>query len=1666
MIRKRSVTLLITVVFVFMLQGSSMAAEIDGGEGGTPFNITDSEGRFAFENVTGDSHVVWVDGRTLPERHRFDDMLRVTVSASSNASARSGKMILEASLSDSKITGRLYADLNDNTIFDDGDEPLAGVSIFDPPEIRFLIISWPTEAGQLIQPVKNIMQKHPEITIKVRNTDQARMNLTETEQLIEWADIVYISNVQTTNGPSGPVPDLLMSMKSQGKLNGKVIAAYPNPYHCFPVTRLTNINNTRFVDANGTELTDSQLQAIFDSVSRAVPPKTPLMVLRELQQQYPAMASYLKFQEYKTSDTASPENREQGLMYLLALAFPGRGYNFTEPVIVPKYALYRNGRLYYNFTDYEQFLTPGRPTVGITSWMALTWERGDLLMLDRLISEMESRGINVIATIAQGNPVDGTPVINAMRSYFFDSQNRTRIQGLITLQSFKIGGATAAIAERMIMDNNILVFRSLVVSDSEETWYISDSGMDFTSITSQIVLPEFQGQILTMVTASTRKTIDTVTGLEVECYQPIDERVETFADRVYSWLRLRFLSNADKKVALIYYNYPPGKQNLAGASYLDGPSSILEILGLLQENNYTVRGAPSCVDDLLTEMMARGLNIANWAPGELERLANSTILWDVERYMEWYSRLPELARREIEEGPFGYIEALFRYSTENPKLLETLDRWQSSLITTIDDMQISNGSEAKNQVNRAYNALKNIYSGLNQWDVFYSAKSAFLALRVPGLCGWGAPPGNIMTVERNGKRYLVIPGMFYGNVFVGPQPQRGWEGDVDKLYHSQIVPPHHQYLAFYAYLQTEFGADAMIHLGRHGTYEWLPRKESALSGADYPDICLGGIPSIYIYIMDGVGEVIHAKRRGLAVSISHLTPPLEATEIYGDIASLKTLIDQYHAAPGNRSEEIRLIREKAVQLHLDTIIDLNLDPDELVDRIDDYIRELEGTMMPLGLYVFGRDLNQTQLTIMVKSMASVPRISAGNNTFLSVTQALSGINRTVEDLILEFYSGKSLQTLMAELQAVLGRNLTATEITALNMTLNDVLNIKGSGARERQMLLQALAGGYIPPIAGGDPIRNPAAVPTGGNLYGEDPSLLPTQAAWIRGSMLADEALRAYNATPEQLGVVIWATETQNDKGATVAFILRLMGLEPIYGFGGSVMGVRATPLTVLNRSRVDVLMTTSGIFRETFPLLGVLLDRASRVALAASFNTLMAAINQESAENRTMLLAALNASVSSIQKAGLFIPGSDPLDRNPIARHWLYDVKELIKLGMKPEDAGIAAISRLFGPSLGNYGTRLPEAVQQDWTWEERTELGRLYIDSMKYALSEDGWGVSLEEVLTMRLRDVEGVYHSRSTNLYGVVDVDHNFEFLGGFRLAVEAAGGRVPGMYIINQVNPSNARIETLNQFLYRELQSRYYNPRWIQAMMQSGYAGAREISNNFVANLWGWNVMSPETISDWMWEETVDIYIRDRYGLGVKDWLSQGRNSYAMISMTGTMLTAIHRGYWNPDDATKRLIATTWAQAIAENGVACCDCSCGNIAMMEWAMQYLNPDLLSRVREKLYAATKSSAFAPSSDGGSTPTAPSNPGQPQAPGTSADNGEPHHEESQDSDVSTSAPGVEAATHSSAGENQGKAYEVSSASGSANPETGLPVYAIVGIVAIVGLLGLGYFFGPGRTD
>ena len=187
------------------------------------------------------------------------------------------------------------------------------------------------------------------------------------------------------------------------------------------------------------------------------------------------------------------------------------------------------------------------------------------------------------------------------------------------------------------------------------------------------------------------------------------------------------------------------------------------------------------------------------------------------------------------------------------------------------------------------------------------------------------------------------------------------------------------------------------------------------------------------------------------------------------------------------------------------------------------------------------------------------------------------------------------------------------------------------------------------------------------------------------------------------------------------------------------------------------------------------------------------------------------------------------------------------------------------------------------------------------------------------------------------------------------------------------------------MYQERASRYDNPEWIKGMMDEGYSGARYMSNKFVTNLYGWQVTRPSAVSDALWNRVYNTYYNDKYNIGVTDWLKSGNNAYSLISMSGTMLTAIQEGYWNANEGTIRNIANTWAQATVQNGVACCDCSCGNIAMMQWAVQYVNPDILAQLLPKLYQATQNPVF---SDNTQSTVPPENPDNNQNPKEASSN------------------------------------------------------------------------------
>jgi cobaltochelatase CobN len=404
-------------------------------------------------------------------------------------------------------------------------------------------------------------------------------------------------------------------------------------------------------------------------------------------------------------------------------------------------------------------------------------------------------------------------------------------------------------------------------------------------------------------------------------------------------------------------------------------------------------------------------------------------------------------------------------------------------------------------------------------------------------------------------------------------------------------------------------------------------------------------------------------------------------------------------------------------------------------------------------------------------------------------------------------------------------------------------------------------------------------------------------------------------------------------------------------------------------------------------------------------------------------------------------------------------------------------------------------------WTWNNTDDLAKFYLGRMGNMYSKNYWGESNPTVFARALSNVDKMIVSRNTNQYGVLDNDDFFDYWGGLSMALKHVNGKEPTMNVLEYGNRNNPYIASLETVLNNELTTRYLNPSWIQGMMNEGYSGARYISNKFVTNLLGWSVTRSSTVNNWMWDSVYNTYIKDQYNLGVTSWLKTGNNAYSLISTTGTMLTAAYNGYWKTDSATLQSVANTWAQAVINNGVACCDCSCGNIAMMQWAINYINPDMLQQFKQQLYQATQKKVFDPSND---NPTNPIDPTQPTnssganqsgtvnngqlvngasgklASGSSSSSSSAGSSSSGSSSVgdyasdsstdssgskdSSSSSSSSAASVSSNG--KGDVYEVSQSQGSSSSKTGMSIPAILAIVALVALVAFGYWRGKRKED
>lgn len=1316
-----------------------------------------------------------------------------------------------------------------------------------------------------------------------------------------------------------------------------------------------------------------------------------------------------------------------------------------------------------------------------------------------IIESLEAQGLNVIPVTAYGGTTAQLQVMvqtftNATKYQDFIAKPlsyATYVDSIVEMAAYGLGGESFNDVINFLKALNVPVVRA-IHSDviNNEHWELESSGLptDDGSKWWHVTILEAQGIIEYTFVGGKSTTIDTQTGAAIVGYNPQEQNIEYMAKRVASWVKLQYMENADKLIAMIYYNYPPGKDNI-GSSYLDTITSIYNLLNVLKAKGYTVENIPPNATALENLMITLGINVANWAPGELQKLANNPniILYPVNDYLKWFNKLDAQTRLQVVEGPVAYIGELCKRSVKlkyTSGMESRIDAWYSGILSMLPDNKYS---IAKPVLDNIVNILKKYIKShsTTDYNTFLTYKQQFLNLKINGTTGWGEAPGDIMVVEKNGIKYFVIPGLKFGNIYIGPEPQRGWEGDIAKLYHSSTVSPPHQYLAYFAYLQ-EKGTNAMVFMGRHATHEWLPGKELVLSPNDFPSVCAGTTPQIYFYIADGLAEGIQAKRRGYAVIISHLTPPMTFTNLYGDLGTLATLADQFDTATSaQQATIITTVKSLITKNHYDLGVDIStLSDDGLIAALEAYLYDIQSTLYPYGLHAIGQTWTPDEIALLVTSILSVEFEVTNTTKSTSLHNEISHLingksydsltameKENVQEKCIDVV--KSLMYLDADTVAhMLTSAPSATLKFALQMAEYYIWAVNQSVVNEVDSFLNALNGGYIVPGAGGDPVGNPNVLPTGTNFYHDQSAEIPTKEAYEYSKILALLLLADITEKTEKIAMGIWCVETARDDGALVSLVLQLLGIEPVWsdspsaGVDGQKLKEMPAYLELSNlvrpvgwkKKRIDVTIITSGLFRDLYSRQAQLLDNAFRVTLARSYYTII-----NDANLKAKYGAKLKTSLDPIMEGiGYYGAGYESLNDNYVAKHWVDDFKYYLTLNMTPEMAGEMAITKIFAPPEGDYGAGISKLVSESWTWKDRMELGQFYLNRMANMYSHKNWGTNNVAVFSRALSGIGTVFTSRNTNLYGVLDNDDFFDYWGGLSMALEYVNGKAPNMYVLDYSNRAKPDSISLEQYMNRELTTRYFNPSWIKGMMNEKYSGARYMSKKFVSNLLGWQMTRPGSVNKWMWDKVVDVYLRDSYNLGVTKFLSSGNNAYSMISLTGTLLTAAHEGYWTVDSATLNLVANTWAKMVIANGVACCDCSCGNIAMIEWAMNHVNADVLAHLKSVMYDATHQAQFAP----GQSPQPPQS--QPTGPTSESS-------QSSSSDSSSQADSAESGS-SSAGEEEldsatspgdegeGKAYEVSKQSAGGVSESGLPLVALVGVIALVFLVGIGYFRGNNK--
>ncbi|MEO1209183.1 MAG: cobaltochelatase subunit CobN [Cyanobacteria bacterium J06638_20] len=784
----------------------------------------------------------------------------------------------------------------------------------------------------------------------------------------------------------------------------------------------------------------------------------------------------------------------------------------------------------------------------------------------------------------------------------------------------------------------------------------------------------------------------------------------------------------------------------------------------------------------------------------------------------------------------------------------------------------------------------------DEWEKFIQTDNSWLSPESGESSDRPHPKSKIQNPK---SPSFPIPGIQLGNIFIGIQPARGYDRDPALNYHAPDLEPTHAYLAFYRWLQVDFGAQAIAHIGKHGNLEWLPGKSVALSDSCYPEVALGTLPHLYPFIVNDPGEGSQAKRRAHAVILDHLTPPLTRAELYGPLLQLEALVDEYYEAQTLDPSRLSRIRERIealicqenlaqdLQRWLGTDTDVQTqtaDWSRFLTGIDACLCDLKEAQIRDGLHIFGQCPDGRQLRDLVVAIARHP-----GSQRLGLTRAIAQdwqLNcdplttdsaqpwqgnlpdhappiRTVGDVVewLENIAADWVENLIdiprgqAPPRGLTPKSQLPQTQRELDWIATTLLPALDRTSDEIAHFLHGLGGGYVPSGSSGAPTRGrPDVLPTGRNFYAVDIRALPTETAWDVGRRAAETLIERYTQEngdyPKTLGLSVWGTSTMRTGGDDMSEALALLGVRPVWdGPSRRVVDFEILPLSALGRPRIDVTLRISGFFRDAFP----------------------------------NLIDLFHQAVQAVAD----LP--EPADQNPLRAHAEQDAANWVAEGLSPEQAEGRSRYRVFGSKPGAYGAGLQGLIDAQ-NWQSDADLARAYLNWSGYAYTQNAEGHAAPDAFTQRLKQLQVILHNQDNREHDLLDSDDYYQFQGGMTAAARTLSGQQPTTYFGDHSLPENPRIRTLSEELRRVYRSRVINPKWLQGVMRHGYKGAFEMAAT-VDYLFAYDATT-RCVDDFMYQGIADTYLFDE----LVQAFVQAKNPWVLRDMAERLLEAHQRGMW--------------------------------------------------------------------------------------------------------------------------------------------------------------------------